>query len=645
VVVTSPAPHAAPAGAVPPASLVRVLVVGDTSDDNACDVYRTRMFVGPLTRLGVDVRYSLPSVLADGPLDRRDFERQVVEGVEQLAAEVEVADVVVFRRAYATHLLCLDCEFAALGADEAAAHVGATRHAVDVGPNLAVRRLFERLETDRDRDRRPAIVYETDDDLFRVDPTNLQHRVLRLERDLIERMIRAADLVTTSTPTLAARLAPLAIDVRVIRNAVAPAWYGRPPATDPGEGPRILFYGSVGRLRDYAACATAVDALGGKGRRIWFGAPALAADVSRVAHLFDEIHPYVAGVPAFARRLTLLRPAIGLAPLAASPFNRAKSELHWLEYTLAGAVTIATSLPGGGPYDVIRHGVDGFLVSSGAEWRRGLERLTESADLRAEIVAGARARVFAEYDVDVRAAEWADAYRHAAEHAGRGRERGRVGSTPSVTHSSGTANQNRGSRRARRRALATGTSPVNHERPLEEPSSPLPSPATLLAAYVAAQAFQGRAPLRLRLGVGGSAATIPIKAGPIADDWVTIDTAGEPDLRHDVGYGLPFADGSVEVVEAHDVVDGLGELAAVLAGEAVRVLRSGGTFRVLTADRATALARQQALQVQGVTLVGRDAVLPAFTAHSLERLLVEAGFASVHSQPARDGELIVEAYR
>src|SRR5207245_10465981 len=102
------------------------------------------------------------------------------------------------------------------------------------------------------------------------------------------------------------------------------------------------------------------------------------------------------------------------------PFNRAKSELHWLEYTLAGAATIAgrTALPG--PYDVIRPGIDGLLAATPAEWLANLRALAGSAALRAELVGRARERVLAEYDLATRAAEWAEAYRWAAEHAGRG---------------------------------------------------------------------------------------------------------------------------------------------------------------------------------------------------------------------------------
>jgi glycosyltransferase involved in cell wall biosynthesis len=87
---------------------------------------------------------------------------------------------------------------------------------------------------------------------------------------------------------------------------------------------------------------------------------------------------------------------------------------------MAGAACVATRLMGGGPYEVIRDGVDGLLARNKAQWRDALRSLAGSPDRRAELAGRARERVLAEYRAADRAIEWADAYRWAAEHAGRG---------------------------------------------------------------------------------------------------------------------------------------------------------------------------------------------------------------------------------
>jgi hypothetical protein len=271
-----------------------------------------------------------------------------------------------------------------------------------------------------------AIMYETDDDLLAGGPWLPFFNRLIPDRPIIEAMLRRADLVTVTTPVLAKMAGRFNDAVRVVRNAVDPAWYGEmapavapAEAVDPPAGPRIVYYGSAARLRDYGVCRDAVDNVIVKtpgARRVWLG----AADDPKIRAAVDEAHPYVEGVPAFARALVGTRPDIGLAPVVGDDYGRARSELHWLEYSLAGAATIASRTMGGGPYDVIRDGADGLLARNKAEWRDGLRRLVGSQTLRQELAGRARARVLAEYGADKRAEEWADAYRWAAEHAGRG---------------------------------------------------------------------------------------------------------------------------------------------------------------------------------------------------------------------------------
>jgi hypothetical protein len=93
------------------------------------------------------------------------------------------------------------------------------------------------------------------------------------------------------------------------------------------------------------------------------------------------------------------------------------------------------------------------------------------------------------------------------------------------------------------------------------------------------------------------------------------------------------------------VLEERGELAPILASEAARVIRPGGTFRIVTGDRSAALVSQRTLEAQGVILVGRSARLPAFTAESLEQLLVGSGFWGIVRHPSSAGELVLEATR
>ena len=239
----------------------------------------------------------------------------------------------------------------------------------------------------------------------------------RRERDLIERLLGLADLVTTTTPVLAERLAAhTRAPIRVIRNALDPAWYAADSSdVDPPGDPRILYHGVPVRLRDYEIARPAVDLLAREIpdlRRVWLG----AANEPRVVAAVDETRPWVAGLPEFAAALVRARPDVGLAPPRDEPFNRAKSELHWVEYAMAGVPAVVSGFDGPGPFDVVRDGVDGLVARSPEDWLRHLRALAESRDLRAEIGGRALERARAEYSLAARAEEWAEAYRWAAEH-------------------------------------------------------------------------------------------------------------------------------------------------------------------------------------------------------------------------------------
>lgn len=421
-------------------SPLHVLLYG-TFDAGICDTYRFGMHRAALARHGIEMRALTTFRLGVSGPDAADPTAPGVAAhasepfdwdaaVESTSAvldrdQIDWADVIVFRRFYITQWSCNGCVLGSPVRDDMVRHQLLTGHPFSE-PDRLVHRLFEVFEQHPELLRGRAIVYETDDDLLNVAAWNGVVRRIAPERETIERMVRRADLVTVTTPILAARYQPFNEAIRVVRNAIDPTWYtgsGSDP-TQAGD-PRLLYYGSPVRMRDYAVCRPAVDELvrhHAGARRVWLGAldgPLTGGSPDAVIAAVDEVLPYVEGPAAFSQRLAGARPDIGLAPLVGDPFDQAKSELHWLEYTMAGAATVATRIPGGGPYDVIRDGVDGLLVTDTSEWLAALTRLADSPALREDLANRARERVLADYTVDVRAAEWADAYRWAAEHAGR----------------------------------------------------------------------------------------------------------------------------------------------------------------------------------------------------------------------------------
>ena len=400
---------------------LRVLVYGSV-DNGACDSVRLGVYRDLLVDHGVEMRTwgELNDYRVQVPPGYEErLDAAIRDGVARVdTSPIDWADVIVFRRWYGTVHACEDCDFVA--ADDAGllAHTKASGHGPVVRDRI-IRPLLAAIENDPAVLRGRAMVYELDDNLLAPQPWLGFQRRLAGDADLITRFLRRADLVTVTTPTLAAALARHNSSIRVIRNAVVPERYtASAPLPAPADKPlTFLYYGVGARARDYAICEDAVNDVAGRigGRRVWLG-----SDEPAIWAMVDDARPYVGSVAGFARSLAGAHPDIGLAPVGQDDFSRAHSELHWLEYSLAGAATVASRTMGGGPYDVIRDGVDGLLARNKAQWREQLGRLAASSDLREELAGRARERVLAEYDVRVRAAEWADAFRWAAGHAGRG---------------------------------------------------------------------------------------------------------------------------------------------------------------------------------------------------------------------------------
>jgi glycosyltransferase involved in cell wall biosynthesis len=390
---------------------LRVLVAGPGAAA-ASDALRFVAFVPELARHAVELAIWTPGDPTEEP-----------DPFGRLEEVVGWCDVLVLRRFYRTWHACLGCGFRTLDPIEIKAHGGNVGHPVVPAPYFAMRPLVGLLEAEPGVLGERAIVYDTDDDVFSTDlPPGAEDL---LERDLVERILGLADLVTVATPVLAERLAAYTrAPVRVIRNALDPAWYdagGLDGSSDASGEVRVVYHGAAVRLRDYEIARPAVDEVArdlGALRRIWLG-----GDATQLPGVVDEVRPWVPGVPEFAASLVAARPDIGLAPLRETPYNLARSELHWLEYALAGAPAVASGLHGPGPYDVLRDGIDGLTARSSEDWARQLRRLAASRDLRLEIAGRARERVLADYTVAARAPEWADAYRWAAEHVGVGRAR------------------------------------------------------------------------------------------------------------------------------------------------------------------------------------------------------------------------------
>lgn len=109
---------------------------------------------------------------------------------------------------------------------------------------------------------------------------------------------------------------------------------------------------------------------------------------------FDFPYTHIPMTPSLqAYRDVLCTFDIGICPLKRGGINRWKSDLKWLEYSAAGAATVATRLD---PYDSINHGRTGLLADDRDELAHHVAMLVGDEARRHAIASAAQRYVFAE---------------------------------------------------------------------------------------------------------------------------------------------------------------------------------------------------------------------------------------------------------
>lgn len=218
---------------------------------------------------------------------------------------------------------------------------------------------------------RPLMVYELDDDLLGIHPSNdlaFPYFQDQGRRTNILQSIAVSDLVTVTTDHLAEVVrgwVPDGPPVRVVPNVVDESLFSIPRHWTMDY---ILGYAGSGTHRpDWVEAGPQVERwLKRNPSILWhsIGADYLR-DVPR-----REYTPWTRGVENYYRTVDF---SVGLAPLARHPFNRSKSAIKAIEYGAMGIPIIASNF---GPYaEYVHHRVTGYLVETDHEWGKFLREL------------------------------------------------------------------------------------------------------------------------------------------------------------------------------------------------------------------------------------------------------------------------------
>lgn len=251
-----------------------------------------------------------------------------------------------------------------------------------------------RATVDDARARGQRVVLDLDDDLVseqafeRLVPQGWDPAVLHAVRDVVA----GADRVLVSTPTLADLVGPLNARTSVVENALDPdLWLApvtaRTPKVDPDEL-RVLYMGSTTHGADLAlldGVAAAVSARLGRPVVLEAVGVVVGSGLEGMRRVKIRQGDYPDFVPWL--RSISSRWHAAVAPLADTDFNRRKSDLKLLEYSLLDLPTVASRV---GPY----RDRDEWAVlcdNDPAAWAETLGDLLADRDAAAARAAAARA--------------------------------------------------------------------------------------------------------------------------------------------------------------------------------------------------------------------------------------------------------------
>lgn len=248
-------------------------------------------------------------------------------------------------------------------------------------------------------------VHEVDDDICNV-PEWMPSEEFHASKWAYKKCLSTCNEIWTSTEYLKGKLGYPA-KTKVLPNLVDFNGWLEPQTKDGIT--RILWAGSCWHEQDLEQITYAVLRILNEYSNVqflfWGCLPSAFAEYQKVpgsnqaileaSRQFGTRLLYLTGVPFqfYYDRLTKLGATIGLAPLIDCEFNKGKSNLKYLEYSMAGIATVASNLE---PYRCIENGKDGLLVHKDG-WYEGIKTLLDNAALRKEMVSKAREKVRQEY--------------------------------------------------------------------------------------------------------------------------------------------------------------------------------------------------------------------------------------------------------
>jgi glycosyltransferase involved in cell wall biosynthesis/SAM-dependent methyltransferase len=255
------------------------------------------------------------------------------------------------------------------------------------------------------------IVFELDDALTHLPANHPGSSYFQSITPQIEDYLRHADLVTVSTPKLKEIYSCFNDHIEVLPNTLdTQIWLPLPPKNRQPGKVTILFSGTSTHQHDLGliepAIALIIEEFGDGVEFIFWGTlPAGLRNFRQIKCLAN----YTPDYRQYAECLKILPVDLALVPLEVVPFNQAKSDIKWLEYSACKIPAIFTDIEA---YNkTVEHGKTGWLTDNTVEaWRDAMKTLILDEGLRRSIAENAHQTVMAKRSLEANIDLWSQAY-------------------------------------------------------------------------------------------------------------------------------------------------------------------------------------------------------------------------------------------
>lgn len=234
------------------------------------------------------------------------------------------------------------------------------------------------------------IVIDVDDDLFVGENHPYKKRHDAVDSSFIFlQTIKIADIVTTTTEYLAEKLRKINPRVIVCPNCYDPLWFNVKQRTH--DGPlRIGWMGGANHVDDLRLVAPALKRLKEK-----YQIEIVTRGDNRVKDIWGietEVYPTVP-IQYYPEAVASMAMDIGICPLIDNEFNRCKSNIKFVEFSLLGIPTVCSPTVYG-KWPVV------VTADSDDEWFEELSKLIERKKLRK--IRGEVAKAFAKENFNIK---------------------------------------------------------------------------------------------------------------------------------------------------------------------------------------------------------------------------------------------------